>query len=152
MFVWWFQSATFEDLSAKISHIRLEQQVSVKIKAGCGSSQNYFIPGVVKGTVTNTLGDQLKNIQVKIIDGLNSTTTNCQGSYTLSIPASTVDIVVGGEHYKIVEQNIVIARSGEFTHDVILEPQKIGIIYRIRLILQNLKKRFFDTTNLWKKN
>ena len=103
--------------------------------------KNYFIPGVVKGTVTNTLGDLLKNIPVRTSDGLNSTATGRQGHYTISIPASTVDIAVGGNKYKTIVQKEVVDRGAEITNDVVLEPQKIGFIYRIRLTMKNLKKR-----------
>ncbi len=109
--------------------------------------KNYFIPGVVKGTVTNTLGDQLKDIPVKTGDGLNSTATGRQGRYTMSIPASTVDIAIGGNKYKTVMQKLVITRSGEIMQNAVLEPEKIGFIYRIRLVIQNLKKQFFSTIN-----
>ena len=103
--------------------------------------KNYFIPGVVKGTVTNTLGDLLKNIPVRTSDVLNSTATGRQGHYTISIPASTVDIAVGGKKYKTIVQKEVVDRGAEITNDVVLEPQKIGFIYRIRLTMKNLKKR-----------
>ena len=105
-----------------------------------GVIKNYFMPGVVKGIVTNTLGDQLKNIPVKTGDGLNITATGRQGHYTIVIPASTVDIAVGGNKYKTVVQKEVVGRGAEITRDVVLEPQKIGFIYRIRLTIQNLKK------------
>ena len=42
-------------------------------------------------------------------------------------------------------QKEVIGRGAEITNDVVLEPQKIGFIYRIRLTIQNLKKQFFGT-------
>lgn len=109
--------------------------------------KNYFIPGVVKGTVTNTLGDKLNNIPVKTSDGLNSTVTSRQGHYAMSIPASTIDIAIGGNKYKTVVQKEVIGRGMEITKDVVLEPEKIGFIYRIRLTIQNLKKQFLGTTN-----
>jgi hypothetical protein len=106
--------------------------------------KNYFIPGVVKGTVINTLGDQLHNIPVKTGDGLNGVITGLQGHYVMSIPASTVDIAIGGNNYKTVVQNMVITRGGEIIHDVVLEPEKVGIMYRIRIIIKDLKKRFFE--------
>lgn len=109
--------------------------------------KNYFIPGVVKGTVTNTLGDKLNNIPVKTGDGLNSTVTSRQGHYAMSIPASTIDIAIGGNKYKTVVQEEVIGCGTEITKDVVLEPQEIDFIYRIRLTIQNLKKQFFGTTN-----
>jgi len=109
--------------------------------------KNYFIPGVVKGTVTNTLGDRLKDISVKTGDDVNITTTDREGYFSMVIPASTVDIIVGGNKYKITEQKEVISRGSEITKNVVLEPQKIDFIYRVRLILHNLKKKFFDTTS-----
>lgn len=101
--------------------------------------KNYFIPGVVKGTVTNTLGDQLSDIPVKTGDGLNSVTTNHQGYYSMVIPAGAVDIAIGGNKYKTVAQKEVISRGTEIIKDVVLEPQKVGFIYQIRLIIKNLK-------------
>ncbi|MBU1087972.1 MAG: hypothetical protein KKD05_10730 [Candidatus Omnitrophica bacterium] len=109
--------------------------------------KNYFIPGAVKGTVTNTLGDKLGNIPVKTGNGLNSTITGRQGHYKMSIPVSTVDIVIGGNKYKTTVQNMVITRGGEIMQNAVLEPEKIGFIYRVRLVIQNLKKQFFGTTN-----
>lgn len=101
--------------------------------------KNYFIPGIVKGTVINTLGDKLSNIPVETDDGLNNTATGSQGHYAISVPASTVDIIIGGNKYKIVAQKAVIDRGAEITKDVVLEPQKIGFIYWIRLRIQDIK-------------
>ena len=65
----------------------------------------------------------------------------------MSIPASTVDITFGGNKYKTVVQKEVIGRGSEITKDVVLEPQKVGLIYRVRLTIQGLKKQFFGNTN-----
>jgi len=108
--------------------------------------KNYFIPGVIKGAVINTLGDKLKNIPVRTSDGLNITTTDRQGDYTIVIPASTVDIVIGGNKYKTKEQNLVITRGGEITRNAVLEPEKIGFVYRFKLIIKDLKTRLLGKT------
>ncbi|MEK7522096.1 MAG: hypothetical protein AAB569_00805, partial [Patescibacteria group bacterium] len=103
--------------------------------------KNYFIPGVIKGTVSNTLGDKLKNVPIKTSDGLNSTTTDSQGRYAMSIPASTVNIVIGGNKYKTKKQKMIITRKAEITQNIILEPEKIGFIYRLRLIIKDVNKK-----------
>lgn len=103
--------------------------------------KNYYIPGVVNGTVSNTVGDWLINIPVKTGDGLNHTTTDRLGRYSMVIPASMVEITIGGNKYKAVSRELVINRGGEITNDVIIEPVNIGFIYRIRLVIQNLKKQ-----------
>lgn len=108
--------------------------------------KNYFIPGIVKGTVINTLGDQLKNIPVKTSDGLNSTATGRQGHYTMVIPASTVDIVIGGNKYKSAMRKLVITRGGEIIQNAVLEPEKIGFVYRFKLIIKDLKTRLLGKT------
>jgi len=101
--------------------------------------KNYFIPGVVKGIVTNTLGDKLKNIPVKTSDELNNTTTGRQGHYTMVIPAGTTEIIAGGDKYKASVQELVIVRGGEITQDIILEPKSPSLFYRLRLFF---KKKF----------
>ncbi len=98
--------------------------------------RNYFLPGQVGGAVTNTLGDRLSDIPVKTSDGLNSTTTDQQGYYALNLPAGTVELVIGGNKYKTSGQNMIIARGSELRQDAVLEPEKIGFVYRLRLFVQ----------------
>jgi len=101
--------------------------------------KNYFIPGMVRGAVINTLGKQLNKISVKTDDGLNETTTDNQGNYVLIIPAGSVNILVGGDKYKTSTQKLVITRGNEVIQDTVLEPKTPPIFYRLHLFL---KKKF----------
>lgn len=100
--------------------------------------KNYFIPGAISGTVTNTIGDRLQNIQVKVSDGLNSTTTDSLGRYGLTVPASAADIVIKDNKYKYktISKKEMFSRGIEITRDFILEPQRKSLIYRVRLIIK----------------
>lgn len=99
--------------------------------------KNYFIPGGISGTVTNTVGDRLPNIKVKTSDELNSTTTDSLGRYTLTVPANAVDeIIIKDNKYKTISKKETFNRGTKITRDFILEPRTINLTYRIRLIIK----------------
>lgn len=106
--------------------------------------KHFFTPGVIKGTLTNTLGDRLKKIPINAVGWSRTVITDKRGNYTLAIPPSTVDIVIGGDKYKAVTRKVVVTREGEIIQDVVLEPRKIGFIYRVRLVAQNIKTQLFQ--------
>lgn len=103
--------------------------------------KKYFIPGVIKGTVTNTVGEKLEKIQVKTRDGLNTTTTDANGEYKLIIPQSTVDILIEGKDYNPKTQKVTVTSGNEVARDIVLEPQKIGLAYRIKMLIQDFKNK-----------
>ena len=103
--------------------------------------KNYYIPGLIDGTVTNTAGERLPNISIKTTDGANSVTTDKQGDYILILPAGTSDIALIDDDYQAVFQTVTIGRGDRITMNFVLEPKKMDIIYKIKLKLQSLQKK-----------
>lgn len=103
--------------------------------------KNYFIPGAIKGKITNTLGKQLKNIKVTTDDKLNETTTNREGNYELIIPASSIEILIGGNEYKKSAQKFTLTRGEKVIHNIVLEPRNPSFLYRFRIYLSSLFKK-----------
>lgn len=103
--------------------------------------KNYYIPGIVSGTVTNPLGEKLSDISLRTSDGINSAITDTVGNYTLIIPASTNNIIVAGDNYKSTTKELTVGRGDKITLNFVLEPEKMDVFYRIRLKLRNLSKK-----------
>ncbi|MBU4210790.1 carboxypeptidase-like regulatory domain-containing protein [Patescibacteria group bacterium] len=101
--------------------------------------KNYYIPGVIKGTIKNTLGDRLKNISIKTSDGLNSAITDRKGSYKMIVPAGDTTILINQSKYDQATDKITISHGSEITKDIILTPKTPSILYKLRLFL---KKKF----------
>lgn len=97
--------------------------------------KNYYIPGTVNGTVTNTINEQLKGITVKTKDGL-SIVTDDKGKYNLTVPAVPLEHMIDADQYKSAERNINVSRGSESVLDIKLEPQKMSLWYRIRSVFQ----------------
>ena len=95
--------------------------------------KNYFIPGRIRGVVTNSLGERLKEIPVVTNEGYNSSVTDRFGAYTLVIPAGKAEVTIGGNGYKTVTKKFELTRDSEATFDVTLEPEESNPLYRFRL-------------------
>jgi len=98
--------------------------------------KNYYMPGIVKGTVINTINEQLKGIAVKTKDGL-STVTDDQGKYNLAVPAGPLELTIEADRYKSAKRDIKVSRGSENVLDIVLDPQNMSLWYRIRSAFQN---------------
>lgn len=100
---------------------------------------DYYNPGVVFGTITNSLGDKLKDFVIKTKDGKFTTATDSEGNYTLALPKGTYNLVAGNKEYKTDLQKVEIASSKQrIIQDFSLTPQKMTFLYRFRLNLKAL--------------
>ncbi len=105
--------------------------------------KNYFSPGVVKGKITNPLGDNLKDVTIKLIDGASSTKTDDQGNYILAIPPRSTTLFAMDEEYKTKSRHITISENGkELVQDFVIDPIKPGLFYKLRLQMKNMQWHF----------
>ncbi|GAC1572692.1 MAG: hypothetical protein NVS3B9_2480 [Candidatus Doudnabacteria bacterium] len=93
--------------------------------------QNYFMPGVLKGVIQNTLGEPLSG-EVRSAEG-NSATDNF-GKFKMILPAKTIDVSFRSEGYKENYQTIEINRSQSLSEDIYLEPKNPTLFYKIKLL------------------
>ncbi len=102
--------------------------------------QNYFIPGIVRGQIKNTLGEPIKEATIKTTDGLQKTTSDANGFYEMAIPASSVQIIYDADVYKTKTLNLSLKQNGEYEENIILQPTQSGILYKIKLFFKELYK------------
>ncbi len=103
--------------------------------------KKYFKPGIVRGTISNTLGEPLRKVSVKTGDRIISTTTDIQGRYAFILPARDVEIIAEHYQYKAERQKITVTPGSKTVQDIVLEPQKMSFSYRIKLLMQDIQKK-----------
>ena len=107
-------------------------------REGINALKKYFLPAVIRGRVTNPLGDRLSGIVVKTEDGLTSTQTNWIGDYSLTLLAGKPTLVFQNDNYVERKETISASEGEKIMKDIQLEPKKYTFVYRLRLIIQKL--------------
>jgi hypothetical protein len=101
--------------------------------------KSYFSPMTIKGTVTNTLGDPLKDIQISASDGAQIKTDR-NGKYELVVPAQPLTLSINSTVYPSTSSAVAVPASREAViKDFQLRPLKPDAIYQIREYLQKMK-------------
>nr|MDQ3009022.1 carboxypeptidase-like regulatory domain-containing protein [bacterium] len=102
--------------------------------------KNYFIPGVISGTLTNDLGEPIANVPV-VIKGVAETVTSESGYYSFVLPAGDVyAFEFGGTEY--INQNHTYAFAQGEQKQVSLQLSAISqtFMYKLKLQWQSLWK------------
>lgn len=103
--------------------------------------RNYYTPGVVKGKVTNTLGEPLADVIVETDSDnlIQSTRTDKYGKYRISVPPRSIKLLAGAGEYTIEDKFVDIPNSGaEKTVNFTVEPLYPNIIYQSRLFFRSI--------------
>lgn len=105
--------------------------------------RNYYTPGIVKGKVTNTLGEPLVDVIVETDSDnvIQSKRTDKYGNYRLSVPPRSIKLLAGAGEYTIEDKFVDIPNSGdEKTVNFAIEPLYPDIIYQTRRFMNSLFK------------
>jgi hypothetical protein len=102
--------------------------------------RSYFSPQTIKGTVTNTLGDPLKDIAVVSSESATQTKTDTKGQYILTIPAKDQTLSTTSTTYTSTSSAITVNKNREvITKDFVVKPLYPDAIYQIREFLQKVR-------------
>lgn len=125
---------TLTDSSTALLHnYHSERQVADVIR-------KYFMPTIVSGTVTNTLGEPLQNARIKTLDGVWDITTDAYGQFTLAIPSASNEITIAKDTYNSSRQKIIVSKTKQLTTYVELAPVHPTLWYKVRLFFVKLVK------------
>lgn len=107
--------------------------------------KKYYSPGVLRGTVTNSLGDPISNVEVKGSDGIDVTKTDANGNYELTALPRELTLKVGGGDYTTASAKVVVI-SGDngSTHNFSISPITPEALYQIRFFINNIQKEVFS--------
>ncbi|TSC77519.1 MAG: Uncharacterized protein G01um101424_366 [Parcubacteria group bacterium Gr01-1014_24] len=107
------------------------------------SIRRYFIPAILHGTVTNTLGAELSGITVEAASG-QKTRTDDSGNYTLALLAGEEKVLFfDGDHHPTA-QDVALVSGEKFRADMALRPKSPGFSYRLRLLLKEVRNRILS--------
>lgn len=105
---------------------------------------DYYSPGMVKGRVTDPLGDRISGVMVGTIDGFRMTRTDQNGEYKLPIPPRSITIEAGGSTYTRESKSITVEKSRDtIPQDFVIEPLQPDALYRIRQFSRTLRLLFY---------
>ncbi len=98
--------------------------------------KSYFIPAIIKGRITNPLGDPVIDVTIATTDNGSSTKTDGNGNYTIVVPAKDVTINIKQKNQPSITQTFAIAHSGEIKQDIIVEPTEKDFVYQLRWMIK----------------
>lgn len=107
--------------------------------------KDYFLPGTISGTVTNSLGDPMDNAQVNIGDGL-SVRTDSNGKFNAVVPAGYREIKISYHDYKSVKKDYNVARETEVNSNIIMEPLDSNWMEKFLIELRLMMKAIINFT------
>lgn len=97
--------------------------------------RKFFRPGLVTGTVKNTLGDVLKLVT---IDSDRTLNVSLDGNYNLVLPQGMQKIEYKSAGYRSTVSEINVREFGSTQADIILLPEKTSLIYGLRTAVNML--------------
>lgn len=115
--------------------------------------KNYFIPGIVEGTITNTLGEPLQGVSLKTRDGIAQAFTDRNGAYAIALPAGPVELIAEASGYRTMVTSAAVSRNDKAQVNVVLEPEKLDFTYRRKAFEYDLRetfKNFADWIIFWR--
>ena len=127
----------YDGSTALINHDYKKRQATEKIK-------DYFIPGKVKGVVTNTLGTRMRNVKISVNEGSANTKSDFFGNYSIVVPARKTQITISYPEHGTVSENLSIERGANKDFNIMLSPKKASGIYEMKLRIMDFRKNFFN--------
>lgn len=106
--------------------------------------KKYFMPGIIRGKVIDTLGTNLENIRVATTDGNNATYTNRNGDYQLIVPVGTTEYVVEHDKYETKSHKVELTYNERIEQNFELTPKDTGFIYDIRKSIKDQMSSFWS--------
>ncbi len=106
--------------------------------------RKYFAPGIVTGTVVNTLGHPLRNAKIQTGEAEDrSVLTDEAGRYEFILPVKDAELSIEGKGYNEAKKKVSITSGHSTIQDIVLEPENLDWEYRLELIIKDIQKRFF---------
>ena len=99
--------------------------------------KQYYLPNIIRGTVSNTLGEPIAKVAIKTQDGLNATLTDKDGRFSLLVPSVDNQIYIMNDKYKNIKE-AVKGKNRQTVINLTLEPKKIDTFYKIKNILKSI--------------
>ena len=103
--------------------------------------KNYYSPGILSGTVRNTIGEKVSNVAIRTQDRVQTVKTDRLGNFSITVPA-------GNQEFVIDETEEFVGRKfkADFTPgqkiqaDITIKPQKVLLFYRFKALLYRITK------------
>ena len=100
--------------------------------------KKYFDPAITRGRVLNTVGEVLKDMEVKPLGTSLNVKTDDRGEYSFTLPAQNVELGVGSGDYRRVQRQIVASSGANLQEDFILEPLNESWGYKLKLLWRKI--------------
>lgn len=100
--------------------------------------KKYFMPGIIKGNVKNTLSENIKGLRIEINDGLDNVLTDKNGNFIITVPAGRVKMTFDKSGFIPYTKDLLIGNGEKVIENVIVEPRNVNVLYRIKLYLKQL--------------
>ena len=103
------------------------------------SIRKYYQPAEIRGTITNTAGDRLPGLQVRVAESLQTLTTNEKGGFRLVVPATTSHLTIESNGI-YEEKKIQISPDPRdvVQIDIVLKPRQQPLLYKLKSFLRAL--------------
>jgi hypothetical protein len=102
--------------------------------------RDYYRPGVLRGTVTDTIGRPVVGARVITGDGVQTITTGKRGEFSVTLPAGRMDLIIEKDGYTSTSLNTEVLRGMAITQPVAIEPVNPSAWYKARLKLLRLRR------------
>jgi hypothetical protein len=103
--------------------------------------RDFYKPGVIRGTVMNTIGQPLGGVNIRTGDGVQSIKTDRKGQFSLTLPAGRTDLTFEIAGYSSQNFPVESIRATAITQTIELNPVKQSLWYKARLRARQLLKR-----------
>jgi hypothetical protein len=92
----------------------------------------FYLPGQVRGTVTNTLGETVADLDLSVAQYEARATTDGLGNYVINVPSGEVKLQVEGGGWVPTADSELTGATGNGEKDIVVEPRRKSLWYRFK--------------------
>ena len=118
--------------TALLNSLGKEKKVAATLK-------KYYLPGVLAGTIRNSIGEPVNGAILRTDDGVQTAKTDAHGRFSLTVPAGKRGFAIGEtEEFVGKKFRAEFSPGQKIQADITLKPQKVLLFYRFKALLYRL--------------